>query len=202
MSGIKNKEQLINRLINKAIRENQEEYFYSYDISHNELINEIENRIIKYLNEKEFDLFSSTMIIIEGIKPKKFYKRYYKNNKHKIIDEVFNNLLKKGIFYDFDERYKEEIEQENMEIMNKYIEEHIEELMKEDEEIMKRKMIKSKYGKTLENELNVFDKNRFIECVKKLGINTENNSNNKQLEKIENELNRMKERLNELENKF
>jgi len=202
MSGIKNKEQLINRLINKAIRENQEEYFYSYDISHNELINEIENRIIKYLNEKEFDLFSSTMIIIEGIKPKKFYKRYYKNNKHKIIDEVFNNLLKKGIFYDFDERYKEEIEQENMEIMNKYIEEHIEELMKEDEEIMKRKMIKSKYGKTLENELNVFDKNRFIECVKKLGINTENNSNNKQLEKIENELYRMKERLNELENKF
>ena len=189
----KNKEQLINRLINYVIDEND----LCYDIKFSELIDEIEYRINKYLNEKSFDYFAAYIILEKKIKPKKFYTRYYKKYKYNITKEIIEDLYEEGILYDFDERYKEEIEQQNIKIMEMEIERDREEMIKEDEEIMKRQLNNSIYEKTLEN---VFNKKKFIECIKKNGINTETNNNNSEvLEKIENELKRMKEHLKHIE---
>lgn len=167
----KNKEQLINILINKVLDEND----LCYDIKYNELIDEIKKRINKYLNERYFDYFASNIILKNEIKPKKFYKSYYKNNKNKIANEVIDDLYKKGILYDYDERYKEEIYELEMEGMKLEMEREREEMMKEEMKMNK--------------------------CIKKCNIQTLETTNNNQLERIENELNRLKERLRQLEEK-
>ena len=221
MASYKNFE---NRLINKILFEN----VFLYDISYKQLKEEVKKSlhkqccitILKHCSKKELDRIYKQSI--ENIVNKVFehlleegifyerrrrlfnYEKYDEDDEYDEYDEDYEE------YDEYDEDYEEYDEDDEYD-------EDYEEYDEDDEyeeEIMIRKLINSEYskpqaalklharkgvnGKVLENEIN---KNKLIDCIKKYNLQTPKTTNNKQLEKIENELNEMKERLRRLEEK-